>query len=99
TERHGVSAAGLDIPKLDAAAVRVGVDAVRTASHTRYVAVAQVVRGIDAYCHAHCNGRDTGGPYTFASIWFHLIFFLVFSCLGEAIPMAIQDVLYWLFGR
>ena len=28
TERHGVSAAGLDVPELDAAAVRIGVDAV-----------------------------------------------------------------------
>ena len=41
TERYGVSATGLDVPKLDAAAVRIGEDAVGTASHTRYVAVAQ----------------------------------------------------------
>jgi len=47
TERHGVSAAGLDVPELDAAAVRIGEDAVGTASHTRDIAVAQVVRGED----------------------------------------------------
>jgi hypothetical protein len=38
--------------------------------------VAQVVRGIDVYCHTHCHGRDTGGPYTFADISFHLVCFV-----------------------
>jgi hypothetical protein len=68
TERHGVSAASLDVPELNAAAVRIGVDAVGTASHTQYVAVTQVVRGIDTQCHTHCDRRDNGGPYTFADI-------------------------------
>ena len=63
TERHGVSAAGLDVPELIAAAVRIGVDAVGTASHIRYEAVAQVVRGTGATdCHTHCDRHDTGSP-------------------------------------
>ena len=91
TERHGVSAAGLDVPELDAAAVRIGVDAVGTASHIRYVAVAQVVRGAGAtHHHTHCDRRDNGDPCTF-NIWFHFYFFVLFWVLG-AIPVAIQDV-------
>ena len=68
TERHGVGAAGLDVPELIAAAVRIGVDAVGTASHIRYEAVAQVVRGAGATdCHTYCDRRDNGDPCTFAS--------------------------------
>ena len=81
TERHGVGAAGLDIPELNAASVRIGEDAVGTASHIRYVAVAQVVRGAGAtHYHTYCDSRDNGDPCTF-NIWFHL-FFSVLFCLG-----------------
>ncbi len=72
TERHVVSAAGCNVPELNAAVVRRGLDAFPISrSHTGDIAVAQVVRGIDAHCDTHSHGRDTGGPYTFASIWFH----------------------------
>ena len=66
-ERHGVGAAGLDIPELNAAAVRGRLDAFSIAGgHTGDIAVAQVVRGAGAtHCHTYCDRRDNGGPRPF----------------------------------
>jgi hypothetical protein len=59
-------------------------DAAPIARYTGDEAAAQVRRG-RTHCHTdtQCQGRNRGGPYTFASSWFHFHFtFCLLSLLG-----------------
>jgi hypothetical protein len=51
--------------------------------------MAQVVRGTRAAdCHTHCQGRDTGDPYTFASSMFHLDFTFSLSVVAGVLRLS-----------
>ncbi len=80
-EGDRVGALGLNVPELHAATVRVGEDTAPSATgDIGDVAGAQIARGrtdrTHCHTHTHCHGRDTGGPYTFADISFHLACFV-----------------------
>jgi len=69
-ERDGVGAASLDVSFMAISSLRVH-GALVDAGHIGDIALTQVVRISCSHCDTHCYSRDTGGPYTFASICFH----------------------------